>query len=202
MGGGAQDFGDMAMDILRAHADTRYELPGAGVLDHELGLPGLFVVAPVARLHRVPVDFVQVRQVAAIFAVGGAGVEDGKCPAAVVLLGPRDGVEHVGFEMDDRLLAAPVLQIGMVGAMDGVEHDRAGGKIEGHTVAHAQIGVAAYGQVAAALGVATHGDGGAGQSALHGYLMAPEMAVGDDRWQAIDVDNVVDFGRDGRWHGF
>ena len=65
---------------LRLNTDTSDCLPREPLLNQEFGLFPFLAISPLTGLHRVPVDLVQVVQIAPIFKIAGAGIRERECP--------------------------------------------------------------------------------------------------------------------------
>ena len=85
-------------------------------------------------MYGIPVDLIEVSEVAAIFKIIGASVRERKRPPLVMLFRLGNGLVDICFKMHDRPLPAAVRQFWMIGSVDQVEHDGARTEIEWYAV--------------------------------------------------------------------
>ena len=98
---------------------------------------------------------------------------------------------QVGFQMDDWTLSAAIRQFGMVRSVYDVEHDRSWTEVERYAITHAQVLVAIQRHVQTQPFNFSHSNSGAVKSTSLRFRIGPQIAICDDRGQAVHVDDVV-----------
>jgi len=102
--------------------------------------------------------------------------------------------------MDDWCLAAAVCDIRVVAAVKQEEHHRSRAKVKRHTIAYMEAGTAIDWQLKPPFLDIIHPDPCAGIPSLHHDRVTVEAAISYDRWETINVYDVVDFRMSGSRH--
>gem|GEM_PF-2988776 len=92
------------------------------MLDEKLGLLGFFDVrrAKIGCRHSVPIDIAQSIQTRPELRIDRTRIRQREGPTPSIRLRPLNDLLKIGLKMDDRLLPAPIVKLGMVRAMDHV----------------------------------------------------------------------------------
>lgn len=88
------------------------QVPWELSFDKEFGLLSMFMFLPIPSLHSLPVNVVQIREIGPIVKQRGSGVRVSKGPTQTIAICPCSGFPQVGFQVNDRSLAAAIAQLG------------------------------------------------------------------------------------------
>ncbi len=127
------------MNCARPDANARNQLPRERAFHQEFCLLGISLIAPVARLHRIPVNHVQVFEACEIFEVAGSGIRFAKGPAMAIVICPRHRSAQVCLQVDDGLLATAIREFGIVRPVNYIQHDGPWTEVEWYALADIQV---------------------------------------------------------------
>ena len=136
---------------------------------------------PTACLNRVPIDFAQLTQIAAVFEKAGASIGKREGPPPLIPLRPVHRLMQVGLQVHDGALAVAILEAFVVGPVNHVEHDGAWAEVKRHSVADAEAGVTVQLIGQPPLLNMGHADGRSRTRTALQRRIGPEAAVRDDR---------------------
>lgn len=93
------------------------------MLNQELRLLAFLALAPVSGVHGVPVNLIELCQVAPIFKVVSSSVRQREGPTSTTLPRPGNRLSQARLQMNNRALPATIDQFGVIRLLDLVEHD-------------------------------------------------------------------------------
>lgn len=186
-----KDPADFPANPLRHHPDSRNQLPGQRLFNQELRLFVFLAIAPLRRLDRIPIDLVQLIQIAEVIEESRTGIRIGERPSPAFAIGPLNDPSQVGYQVYDRLLPVPINQFRVIGTMNHEEHHRSRAEVEWDTVPNVQIRVTAQGKLQPPLDF-VHADFSTRQVALKNLGITPELPGLNDRMQPVHMNDVAD----------